>query len=175
MKTINLKISLMLIEPVIWRLIRVSEKASLLDLHYIIQHVFGWTKPHFFILLIKSMTFVNVPCWDKDVFHFLFAAVTILEDLVSKRIFVREETIYPNDTGDEWKNENEIVSFDDPVGLFSGAMCMEKTRAFPSGDISNNPGYLVFSPSERARCQCNPVVSGMRLITRVLKWEACCI
>lgn len=41
MKTINLKISLMLIEPVFWRLIRISEKAPLLDLYYVILHVLG--------------------------------------------------------------------------------------------------------------------------------------
>ena len=175
MKTINLKISLMLIEPVFWRLIRISEKAPLLDLYYVILHVFGWTNSHFFILLNKSMTFINIPCWEEDAFQFLFAAFAILEDLVAKRISFREETFYPNDIGDEWKHENEIVSIDDSVELFSGALGMDGACAFPPEDFSINPGYLIFSPSTKAQYQCNPVVSGMRLISRILKWEACCI
>ena len=175
MKTVDLKIPLMLIEPVIWRLIRLSEKASLLDVHYVIQHACGWKKSHLFILQIKSMVFVNDPCCEEDAFQVQSAAVAILEDLVSKRISVREEIFFPNDLGDEWEHENEIVNIDDSVGDFSGAVCMDGARTFPPEDIGGEPGYLVFAPSTRAQCRCNPVVSGMKLLSSVLKWEACCI
>ena len=141
MKTIDLKISLKHIEPPIWRQIRISSEASLLDLHYVIQHAFGWTNSHLFIMQIKSMKFVNYPDWQEDAYQFQSAASAILEDFIPNEISIGKKFSYVYDMGDGWEHEICIVSIDDANRSFSGAICVDGERACPPEDVGGIPGY----------------------------------
>jgi len=141
MTTIDLKISLKHIEPPIWRRIRISSEASLLDLHYVIQHAFGWTNNHLFIMQIKSMKFVNYQDWQEDAYQFQSAALAILEDFISREISIGEKISYVYDMGDGWEHEICIISIDDANQSFSGAICVDGKRACPPEDVGGLPGY----------------------------------
>ncbi|HCU58322.1 MAG TPA: LexA family transcriptional regulator, partial [Anaerolineaceae bacterium] len=79
---LQLKISLKGSRPPIWRRVLVSSEMSLLDLHDVIQFVFGWQDYHLFIFELGSFEFVNYPDWEEDAYQFQSAEDAILGDLI---------------------------------------------------------------------------------------------
>jgi hypothetical protein len=142
MKTIDLKISLKHITPPIWRRIRISSAASLLDLHFVIQHAFGWTNSHLFIIKIGSMEFVYPPHWEEDNFKFQSAELAILDDLIPKVISRGEKFTYVYDMGDDWQHQILIEAIEETSKPFRGAICLAGSRACPPEDVGGPPGYF---------------------------------
>ncbi|MBW6465630.1 MAG: plasmid pRiA4b ORF-3 family protein [Brevefilum sp.] len=142
METIDLKISLKHIKPPIWRQIRISSASSLLDLHFVIQHAFGWTNSHLFIFKIGSMEFVYPPHWEEDAFKFQSAELAILDELIPKLISPGEKFSYVYDMGDNWHHEILIEDIQDTSQPLHGAICLAGARACPPEDVGSLPGYF---------------------------------
>ena len=143
MGAIDLKITLQDIKPPIWRQIRISSKASLLDLHYVIQQAFGWTNRHLFIFEVGSMEFVDSDTWEEDAYQFQSAMLAKLDDLIPKRIPIGGVFSYVYDMGDNWKHEILVEGVDETAQTFSGAICMAAERAGPPEDVGSVPGYVL--------------------------------
>ena len=141
MKLIDLKISLKYLQPSIWRRIKVSSQLSLLDLHYVIQHAFGWTNSHLFIIKIGSMEFVNTSDWNEDDFNFQSAELSIIDDIIPKLLSKGSMFSYLYDIGDHWEHEILIESIDDSNKTIPGAVCVSGERACPPEDVGSVPGY----------------------------------
>jgi hypothetical protein len=142
MKTVDFKISLKYIEPLIWRRIRMSSTASLLDLHYVIQHSFGWTNSHLFIFKIGSMEFVFPPHWEEDAIIFQSAELAILDELIPKVISTGKKFSYVYDMGDNWQHEILIEGIMETNKPLRGAVCLAGARACPPEDVGSLPGYF---------------------------------
>jgi hypothetical protein len=142
METIDLKISIKHIKPPIWRQIRISSASSLLDLHFVIQHAFGWTNSHLFIFKIGSMEFVYPPHWEEDAFKFQSAELAILDELIPKLISPGEKFSYVYDMGDNWHHEILIEDIQDISKPLHGAICLAGARACPPEDVGSLPGYF---------------------------------
>lgn len=142
MKTIDFKVSLKHIKPPIWRRIRMNSGASLLDLHYVIQHAFGWTNSHLFIFKIGSMEFVHPPHWEEDAYKYQSAELATLDELIPKAISTGNKFSYDYDMGDNWQHEILIEAIDDTSKPFQGAICLAGARACPPEDVGSLPGYF---------------------------------
>lgn len=141
MKTIFLKITLKDIEPPIWRRVKITSCATLLDLHYVIQHAFGWTNTHLFLVNIGSMRFVNSPDWEEDAYRFQSAELAILEGFIPKLLPKGEKFSYDYDMGDNWNHEILVENIEDSPKAFSGAVCLDGERACPPENVGSVPGY----------------------------------
>lgn len=141
MKVIDFNIIIKGIEPAIWRRIKISSQATLLDLHYVIQHAFGWTNSHLFMFEIGSMQFVNPPDWEEDAYHYQSAALATLDDFVPKMVSKGEKFLYVYDMGDGWRHEIFVENIEESQRAFSGAICIAGARACPPEDVGSAPGY----------------------------------
>jgi hypothetical protein len=137
----TLRIVLKDIHPPIWRQVRISSKVNLLDLHYVIQHAFGWTDSHLFIFRIASMEFVNPIDWEDDAYKFQSATLATLEDLIPKMIPIGGMFSYVYDLGDSWEHEILVEGIDYKGSSFSDAICLAGQGACPPEDVGGLPGY----------------------------------
>lgn len=141
MKVIELKITLKGIKPLIWRRIKISSQASLLDLHYVIQRTFGWTNSHLFMMEIGSMRFVNPPDWEEDAYRYQSAEIATLKDFIPKLVPKGGKFSYEYDMGDGWQHEIVVENIEDTQKAHFGAICVSGERACPPEDVGSTPGY----------------------------------
>jgi len=141
MKSIILRIKIRGIDPSIWRQIKISSDATLLDLHYVIQYAFGWMNSHLFLFNIGSMKFVHTPDWEEDAYRFQAAALAALGGFIPKLVQKGGEFSYIYDMGDDWVHEILVETIEDSPRTFSGAICLDGKRAGPPENIGGVPGY----------------------------------
>ncbi len=141
MKMITLKITLKDIQPPIWRRIRISSQASLLDLHYVIQHAFGWTNSHLFMVKIGSMEFVDSPVWEEDASRYQSADLAVLDGFIPKLVPKGSTFTYVYDFGDYWVHEIVVEEINHSPKDMLGVVCLDGGRACPPEDVGSVPGY----------------------------------
>lgn len=141
MKSVLLRITLQGIHPPIWRQIKISTDATLLDLHYVIQYAFGWMNSHLFLMKIGSMQFVNTPDWEEDSYLYQAAELAAIGGLIPKLVAKGGKFIYIYDMGDNWQHEILIEDIVDSPKVFFGAICLDGERACPPEDVGSVPGY----------------------------------
>ena len=141
MKMITLKISLKGIQPPIWRRIKIASQATLLDLHYVIQHAFGWTNAHLFMVKVGSMEFVESSRWEEDAYRFQSAKSAILGDIIPKLVSKNGSFTYVYDFGDYWEHEIIVEEIEDSPKNQLNAVCLDGRRACPPEDVGSIPGY----------------------------------
>lgn len=140
-KLITLNVTLNDIKPSIWRRIRISSHATLLDLHYVIQIAFGWTNSHLFMFKLGSMEFVHSPDWEEDAFRFQSAELASLGDFIPKLFPKGSDFTYVYDFGDNWIHEILIEEIVDSPKKALSAVCLDGSRACPPEDVGSIPGY----------------------------------
>lgn len=142
-----LKISLVDIEPQIWRRIVVPASITLDRLHDVIQIVMGWTDSHLHQFTIGKKRYTEYLEYQEDGFE---DGNYRLGDLVKQK---NRKFSYLYDFGDSWEHEivlenNRYVNPDphyfadsDPQ---SAIECLEGARACPPEDVGGVPGYYEF-------------------------------
>ncbi|MGP0068200.1 MAG: plasmid pRiA4b ORF-3 family protein [Isosphaeraceae bacterium] len=144
-KTSNLlyqfKITLLDIEPAIWRRIQVPD-CTLTNLHEYIQAAFGWENYHLHQFEIDGVTY-SEPAPDGDDFGMEFEddAFVVLSELLPKST-KRSKWIYEYDFGDSWRH---AVLFEgspprEPKAKYP--LCLEGERACPPEDCGGPSGYV---------------------------------
>ena len=141
MNLITVKIELKDIEPPIWRRIRISSLATLLDLHHVIQRAFGWTNSHLFMVKFGSMEFVKAPDWEEDAYRFQSAELAALGDFIPKMFPKGSTFTYVYDFGDNWVHEIIVEEIDESPKNLLSAICLDGSRACPPEDVGSVPGY----------------------------------
>jgi len=142
---LQLKISLKGSRPPIWRRVLVSSEMSLLDLHDVIQFVFGWQDYHLFIFELGSFEFVNYPDWEEDAYQFQSAEDAILGDLIPTYLPQGGKFVYRYDMGDGWEHEIivEESQLESELEKLS-PICISGKRACPPEDVGGIGGYAHF-------------------------------
>lgn len=137
-----LKISLLDIEPEIWRRFTVPRDISLDRLHDVIQIVMGWQDYHLHRFEIQGESYTETPESPEEGHD---GAEYVLGDLVKRK---GTEFLYVYDFGDNWehrivleKTRHSVDRHDLPLKCLGGA------RACPPEDVGSVPGYFDFCES----------------------------
>ena len=137
----ELKITLLEIEPAIWRRIQVPSTIPLCCLHDALQAVFGWTDSHLH-QFEKDGKYWGVPDddgFDGDVEVIDESKVPVAKLLLSEG----DSLIYVYDFGDNWRHSvvlEKIVPSDAPTK----PICLGGKRRCPPEDVGGPSGYEEF-------------------------------
>jgi len=135
--TYKIKISLLDLEPEIWRIIEINSDAGLLDLHAVIQTAMGWTNSHLHHF-IKNNVFYALPTeGSEDLEYETIDEETVkISDIISKK---NEKIIYEYDFGDGWEHIVELLEISEKKIKFP--KCLDGGNACPPEDCGGVPGY----------------------------------
>lgn len=140
-KVYQIKVTLNFIQPPVWRRILVSDKITLLDLHHVIQDVFGWLDYHLHEFNIYDISYGD-PANDE------FGEMEIRDEkkFKLKKLALTEGSkfIYEYDFGDSWKHTlvvEKILPFEKGMKL---PQCIKGKRACPPEDVGGPWGYEGF-------------------------------
>lgn len=138
----HLKITLMKIEPPIWRRVAVDGECSLGDLHLILQIVMGWTNSHLHEFRIADSRYsVCDPTlydWGEDT---LDEEAYTVEQVVP---FTGVEFLYEYDLGDSWEHLVKVKAISEPLPSVFYPTCLAGERSCPPEDVGGNSGYAEF-------------------------------
>lgn len=136
------KITLIGLEPPIWRRIQVPCYYTFYDLHVAIQNAMGWTDKHLHAFEIEKKRPVRIesPYAVDELFE---EAEGFTPNISLARFFVKEKdaAIYEYDFGDGWRHE---VLLEDIVLRKAGIkypVCLDGQRACPPEDCGGIDGY----------------------------------
>ncbi len=137
-KILQLKITLKEIKPPIWRRVLVSDQITLLDLHQVIQAVFGWEDYHLHEFKIRNVLygdpedseFMDYVKEDESLYH--------LGDFNFNK---GSQFTYLYDFGDNWSHTvlvEKVLPFDNKTKL---PQFIDGKRATPPEDVGGEYGY----------------------------------
>jgi Plasmid pRiA4b ORF-3-like protein len=124
----ELDVTLLDVEPRIWRRVVVPESISLRDLHNVLQVALGWDNTHLYQFAIDDVDYGEVEDMDE-----LGDVRTKLVDLVTPGATFR----YDYDFGDGWEHEVRVLR----TTAADGPHCLDGARACPPEDCGGPPGY----------------------------------
>ena len=138
----HLKITMLNIEPPIWRRVAVDGECSLGDLHLILQIVMGWTNSHLHEFRIADSRYsVCDPTlydWGEDT---LDEEAYTVEQVVP---FTGVEFLYEYDLGDSWEHLVKVKAISEPLPSVFYPTCLAGERSCPPEDVGGNSGYAEF-------------------------------
>ena len=136
MTAVQLKVTLVGIEPPIWRRVLVDGSVSLADLHEILQIAVGWEQIHSHAFEIGGKRYVDIEEDDPEADEF------DEQDAVIERVFAAaREGRYEYDFGDDWQHHVLVEdTFTVPVEL-ALAVCLGGERSCPPEDCGGSYGY----------------------------------
>ncbi len=138
------KITLLDIDPVIWRRIQMKD-GSVDKLHECIQTAMGWTNSHLHRFEIQGIVCGDpeLLCDDPECFVGTNSRETMVSDIVPQS-GARFQFSYEYDFGDRWRHE---VLFEGCLPADQGVrypLCLEGERACPPEDVGGVSGYEEF-------------------------------
>ncbi|HEX9756959.1 MAG TPA: plasmid pRiA4b ORF-3 family protein [Nitrospiria bacterium] len=136
------KVSLLGIEPEIWRLIEVSETYTFWDLHVAIQDAMGWLDYHLHEFVPESLRASNtgrigIPESSMDDEYIAGWTVPITEYFASAGDLAR----YDYDFGDGWSHEVRLMAIEPKERGTKYPRCIDGKRACPPEDCGGISGY----------------------------------
>jgi hypothetical protein len=136
------KISLLDIEPEIWRLIEVPDTYSFWDLHVAIQDAMGWLDYHLHTFVPvstgeSSTVQIGIPESSMDDEYLAGWEVPITRYFVNPGDAAR----YDYDFGDGWSHEVRLVAIEPKERGAKYPRCIGGERACPPEDCGGIPGY----------------------------------
>jgi hypothetical protein len=140
-KIARVRISVLDIEPEIWRTVEVPLRTSLKGLHDVIQAVFGWQDYHLFEFRIAEKRY-GIPEPEQDFDRkVLQAKLMRLETLAAKGI---DRFSYEYDFGDGWGHAIAIEAVGDADPALNYPRFLGGARRGPPEDVGGVPGYYRF-------------------------------
>ncbi|HJX53159.1 MAG TPA: plasmid pRiA4b ORF-3 family protein [Polyangia bacterium] len=135
----QLKITIVDIEPAIWRRVLVPAETTLDQLHKTIQAVFGWWDYHLHQYVVDDRHYgLPDPEYSDELPEMFDERNVALRD-----VFGADTIVYEYDFGDDWKHSVEIESVtmaSDPNVQYP--VCTGGARACPREDCGGTPGYF---------------------------------
>jgi len=136
----QLRVSLIDIEPPIWRRLLVPQDLTLPRLHAILQVVMGWTDSHLHQFKIGDVCFAE-PHEESEPTPIDYRRIT-LNQIAPRR---GSTCVYEYDFGDSW---DHLIEVEDelPAATVTGSLprCLEGERACPPEDCGGPGGYAEF-------------------------------
>ena len=138
----QLKITMLDIEPPIWRRVLVDGQDSLGDLHLIFQIAMGWTNSHLHQFQIGDSRYALCdPAFDD------WSEDTQDEDLITLEQaapFVGVEFLYEYDFGDNWVHSVKVEAIRESETTAFRPRCLAGERSCPPENVGGTPGYAEF-------------------------------
>lgn len=136
------RVSLLGIEPEIWRLIEVPETYTFWDLHVAIQDAMGWLDYHLHLfepetLRDSSTRHIGIPEGPMDDEYVAGWTVPITRHFTNPGDTAR----YDYDFGDRWSHEIRLVAIEPKETGAKYPRCIGGERACPPEDCGGIPGY----------------------------------
>jgi hypothetical protein len=143
------KITLLDIQPPIWRTIQVPASYSFWDFHVAIQDAMGWTDSHLHDFQVTNPSHDNkehigIPYdepLDDDIDPFLPGWEVRIKDYFSNE---NSTGIYVYDFGDDW---HHLIQLEEILPRVKGKrypLCLAGKRKCPPEDVGGSPGYEEF-------------------------------
>jgi hypothetical protein len=135
-KIMQIKVSLVDVDPPVWRRLIVPGDISLGDFHYVLQSAMGWGNEHLHEFIYKDKHYGPPdsesfhPIYDEDAFR--------LDSIMRQKGSV---LAYLYDFGDSWMHRVELENNLDPEPGADYPRCLEGQRACPPEDCGGAPGY----------------------------------
>ncbi len=136
----RIKVSLLEIEPPIWRRLLVPAEITLAELHFVVNEAMGWTNSHLHSFTIDKRTFGDLELDPHNELKFENEGEVTLEALVD----TGDKFTYDYDFGDGWAHQIEIEAreaFDHRVAY---PLCIGGARACPPEDSHGPLAYPEF-------------------------------
>ncbi|WP_194848287.1 plasmid pRiA4b ORF-3 family protein [Candidatus Neptunochlamydia vexilliferae] len=128
-KILKLKISLLRLNPLIWRRVLIDMAGDLEDLHRTIQLAMGWENCHLYSFRYGNQEF---GCDEEGFSNERLAALSLRE---------KDEILYEYDFGDCWEHKVKVEAIlSKEKGVFY-PKCLEGARACPPEDCGGVWGY----------------------------------
>ncbi len=134
----QIKITLKVIKPPVWRRVVVADNINLHDLHNIIQAVFGWWGSHLHEFKIGRNTYGDPDNQDIDLEEIKDESKF---NLAGFRFSGGSSFTYEYDFGDSWEHSikiEKIIPFEMNMEL---PQCIDGKRACPPEDVGGPWGY----------------------------------
>ena len=122
----------------IHREVLVPETLTLLDLHSVLQIVFGWNESHMHLFNIKGITFSDQLADGRDGDEVEREDVTLGEMISS----VGRKFIYEYDFGDSWTHRITVKKISPDLGDQFLPVCLSGEKAAPPEDCGGVPGFM---------------------------------
>jgi len=135
----TLKVTLLGVEPPVWRRFRVPGSCTLLQLHQILQVLMDWQDMHLHDFQIGERYFGR-PTTEEDADFLADERDHRLDHLV-KRVGTRIR--YRYDFGDDWRHEIRVERIGDAAPGGAAVECLDGARAGPPEDCGGPPGYEI--------------------------------
>lgn len=145
-KIIQLKITLQKITPPIWRRIQVPEDFTLLQLHFLLQIVMGWTNSHLHEFQIQGERYGTLYDEDWDPESLRAEEEYTLAQVLPPR---GESFGYLYDFGDSWDHEIMVEEILPRSAAMTYPRCLDGARACPPEDVGSSRGYEDFLDAVR--------------------------
>jgi len=140
----QLKITLMGIEPPVWRRVLVSGEATLYDLHKVIQMAMGWTDSHLHQFIVCDEHY-SIPSLD-DSFPVKDERKYRISQIAPRP---GSKFVYEYDFGDGWQHEVVVERIARFESEFRYPVCLAGERACPPEDVGGVWGYRAFVEAMR--------------------------
>jgi len=145
-QVVQFKITLLHIDPTIWRRIQISDSCSFWDLHVAIQDVMGWMDYHLHEFQVKGSKtkqkeFIGIPNEDDYDVHYILPG---WENKVMGYLKNNKEFLYTYDYGDNWRHRIKFEGIHDKQPNQQYPICLGGQRACPPEDVGGIPGYYDF-------------------------------
>lgn len=147
--TFELRVSLLHLEPEIWRLLRVPHDIRMDRLHTVLQLAFGWTDSHLHQFHVidregRVKGYVGQP--DPDAVGGPFGRRPPTQDETKRQLknFLAkpgDRLGYEYDFGDGWLHSLELIAAQPQTTRLTSALCLDGARACPPEDCGGPPGY----------------------------------
>ena len=137
----QLKVTLLEVQPPVWRHFHILGENTLYDLHCVLQVVMGWQECHLHEFIIGDARYSTL-------YEDVDLAEGVVEDSRVRLNQVASEEgmkfAYVYDFGDGWKHEILVQKIlePDPKGYYP--VCLGGERACPPEDCGGSPGYEDF-------------------------------
>ncbi len=135
-----LKITLLGIDPPIWRQLAVPSTLTLDRLHRVLQRAMGWMESHLHEFVIGGRRY-GVPDPEAPVSGVLPEHRVSLHDVASDE---NTRFVYRYDFGDNWEHEVVIEKIQPSETGMDGAVCLAGQRHCPPEDCGGVAGYDEF-------------------------------
>jgi len=135
----DLKVSLNMSEPLIWRRFSISGRTSLEELHDIIQIVMGWENNHMYQFIINERYYSDDELGTEGARE--HAAGVPLESILKR---AKRSFIYEYDFANGWEHEVYIekIRIVDATEIKKYPLCTEGAQACPPEESGGVFGYL---------------------------------
>lgn len=134
----TLLVTLLEIEPAIWRRLQVPASITLRKLHKALQAAMGWTNSHLHEFVIGAESYGPTEPWAEPTPDVRSDRAVRLADVVTTPGM---EFTYLYDFGDDWTHRIVVESMRPAAAAAYHALCLDGARACPPEDSGGSHGY----------------------------------